>query len=344
VTPTFRILADAIEATDHAADITARVRQRLLSLAISDEAGLKADTLELVLDDRDDAIETPRKGVELRCWMGFKETGLFDMGLFVVDELEFNGPPAQLQISAKAVALEDSETVSGMTASLREERSRSWHETTLGSIVRTIAAEAGYSSKVDAELAAIAVPHVDQTAESDLNFLSRLAVDVDAVFKPAASSLLMLPRAATARDMPRVAIHGPRSQAADKALKWSFTLPEREAFGRVVATYQDLDEAELVEVVAGDEGPIRYLEEPRPSYAAAALAAAAELQRIRRKKATGRITVVGNPLLVAESIAQLEGFRPEFDGEWLIERAVHKLGRRGYQTVIDFKAQPEVTS
>jgi phage protein D len=49
MTPDFRIHADS-------QDITERIQDRLLSLRVTDEAGIKSDTVELNLDDRDGLV------------------------------------------------------------------------------------------------------------------------------------------------------------------------------------------------------------------------------------------------------------------------------------------------
>lgn len=341
MTPDYRILADAADDQDYAADVTARIRDRLLSLEIVDEAGLKSDALQLVLDDRDHRLIVPRKGVELRCYLGFRETGLFDMGVFVVDEVEFSGPPAQMTIRAKAVALEDSVTASGLTANLKAERSRSWHGVRLGAVVETIAAESGYAAAVDDSLADVWIPHVDQTFESDLNFLSRLAFAFDAFFKPAGGRLLFIEAGRSVDGLAVVPIHGPRSSdlIVDTVIDWRLSLPERQEFGRVIASYFDAASAQWVEVVAGAEGVARTLPEPYPDEEQAARAATAELSRIQRARASGSMTLGGNPLLMAETIVVCDGFRPELNGEWLVERAQHTLDDQGYRTSINFKSR-----
>ena len=94
--PDFRIVADC-----H--DITSIIRSRLVSLSLTDEAGLQSDTLELVLADHDPSrrIVLPPTGAELEVWLGYAGA-LCRMGLFVVDELELSGPPGRLVIKAKA--------------------------------------------------------------------------------------------------------------------------------------------------------------------------------------------------------------------------------------------------
>ena len=94
MTPDFRILADS-------QDITDRIRDRLLSLRVTDEAGIKSDTVEIKLDDRDALIAWPEHGAELEVLLGYQKSGLTRMGLYVVDEVEHGGPPNALTIRAK---------------------------------------------------------------------------------------------------------------------------------------------------------------------------------------------------------------------------------------------------
>ena len=87
--PDFKILADK-------QDITATIRDRLLSLRVTDEAGTKSDTVEIQLDDRDSKISWPRHGAELEVLLGYRSEGLVRMGHYVVDEIEHSGPPSAL--------------------------------------------------------------------------------------------------------------------------------------------------------------------------------------------------------------------------------------------------------
>jgi phage protein D len=57
-------------------DITAKIRDRLLRLAVHDAAGLESDTLTLTLDNRDDAVTFPATGAALEVWLGYKNTPL----------------------------------------------------------------------------------------------------------------------------------------------------------------------------------------------------------------------------------------------------------------------------
>lgn len=85
MTPDFKIIAAGV-------NITPQIKDRLLSLTITDEAGIKADTVEITLDDRDGLIELPAPGAPLLVFLGYRETGLIPMGLFTSDEVTVTSP------------------------------------------------------------------------------------------------------------------------------------------------------------------------------------------------------------------------------------------------------------
>jgi len=174
----FQLLADG-------QDVTARLRDHLLSLHITDEAGFRSDTIEVQLDDRDAVIEWPRHGAELDGFLGYKNSKLTHIGRYVVDEIECSGPPFCLTIRGKAT---------NPHASLNSKQTRSWEQITLGDLVGAIAAEHGLIPKVAGSLASITIDHLDQTDESDSHLLTRLANDYGAVVKPVSGYLVFVPR------------------------------------------------------------------------------------------------------------------------------------------------------
>ncbi|MFZ5548064.1 MAG: contractile injection system protein, VgrG/Pvc8 family, partial [Pseudomonadota bacterium] len=153
-------------------DITAIVNPRLVSLALTQCRGGEADQLDLVLDDADGQLELPRTGVQLALAIGWAGADLTDKGTFTVDEVEHAGAPDQVQIRARSADLR---------AGLRNRAEQSWHATTLGTVGQTIARRNGLQARIDAGLAATPIEHADQTNESDINFITRLAMRHDAV-------------------------------------------------------------------------------------------------------------------------------------------------------------------
>ena len=68
MTTAFHIVVDGHQ------DVTAAVRERLLSLRVSSEVGYRSDAVETRLDDRGGRIEQPRRGAELRVEMGWEKS------------------------------------------------------------------------------------------------------------------------------------------------------------------------------------------------------------------------------------------------------------------------------
>ena len=159
MTPDWQILADGI-------DVTANFNDRLLELTVTDHEGMKSDSCEIMVDDRDGILALPRKGTLLTILMGYRETGLALMGLFTVDEVELTGFPRQMRISGSAADLRDA---------LKSQRSKAYEGKTLGAVVGEIAARHGLGSAVSASLSGFSHDFLGQSEESDLHFLTRLA-------------------------------------------------------------------------------------------------------------------------------------------------------------------------
>nr|VFJ91504.1 MAG: hypothetical protein BECKLFY1418B_GA0070995_10269 [Candidatus Kentron sp. LFY] len=318
MTPSFRIFADSVE-------ITEAIRDRLISLSVTDEAGWQSDTVEIRLNDRDGVIELPRKGAKLDVRLGYREDGLVRMGLFVADELALSGPPDTLTIRGRAADME---------AGLKEHKTRPWDDVTLGDMVAAIAAEHGLTPAVGDFLAPIDIPHLDQTEESDLHLLTRLARQYDAVAKPANGYLLFVPKGeaktATGKTIPTVAIH--RNQTA----KHRVTLADRGKYQSVIAHWHDTGTGERVAVRVGEGSPAFTLRHLYPDAEAAKRAAEARLDRLNRGLGEISLTLkYGYPALFAEAKLVLSGFRRGVDGKWVATRVSHTLGDGGYETRVD---------
>lgn len=61
-------------------DISALIAPRLISLDLTDNRGLEADQLSLVLSDHDGLLAIPPRGAKIRLWLGWSTTGLIDKG------------------------------------------------------------------------------------------------------------------------------------------------------------------------------------------------------------------------------------------------------------------------
>lgn len=319
--PAFRVEVDG-------EDITSILVARLISLNLSDAAGVQSDRVTISLSDaeRFARLKEPSAGAEIKVWLGYGFK-LKYMGLFIADRVEVSGPPDAMNISA--VASPHGETTSGKTA-ITEQKTRSWPaDTTLGDLVSKIAADHSMEGVVSPSLADIKLPHIDQVDESDINLLSRLALDLDAIAKPGDGKLIVAKRgeskSVTGETMPAVPI-----ELRDVS-SWRSSRSLRELAGQVVAVWHDLDAGAAVECVAGSGKPVRRLKDRYPSREAAQRAAGAEFARASRAGRSLQLQMPGNPDLIAEGVVDLSGFRSYLDGEWLVTRVEHSIDGSGYR-------------
>jgi len=319
--PRFRVTVDG-------QDITSVLIDRLVSLVLTDEAGVTSDAVEIVLADHLPLarLAIPPMGAEIRVALGY-DVRLKDMGLYIADEIEVSGPPDRMRIRARASV--HGATTSGKTA-ITAQRTRSWPAgTLLGDMVAKIATEHGLVAAVADSLRGIALPHIDQLEESDINLLTRVARERDAIAKPGGGRLVVARRGesltATGEEMPRI------QRGRGQVTSWRMVRSLRAETGQVVASWRDKGAAADVEVTAGEGDPVRRLRETYPTEEAAQAAADAALRRARREGTQISITLPGDPDLVAEARLVLSGLRAGVDGEWLITGVVHQLDKGGYR-------------
>lgn len=318
MTPIYKILADNN-------DITSAIKDRLISLTITDEAGMQSDSLTLVLDDRDNSIELPRKGVQLDVYIGYKETGLVKKGLFTVDEIEISDTPDTLTIKGKAA---------NMRNSLKAPKTRSFDQKKLGDIIKTIAQDNQLTPKISPELSELVIPHLDQTNESDLHFLTRIAKMYGAVSKPVEGNLLFAIKGETKSVTGKVlsAVNIDRNQTSD----YRASLADRDKYKSVIAYWQDTSTAQKIAVKTSNETPSFTLRHTYPDPEAATQTAKSKMASLNRGTGTISITLSnGNALLFAESLLNLSGFRDGINGAWTSTRVEHEISGGGYKTRVD---------
>ncbi|ELC7376940.1 phage late control D family protein [Enterobacter asburiae] len=207
-------------------DITQDFSDRLISLTMTDNRGFEADQLDIELDDTDGQIALPPRGATLTLWLGWQDSALIKKGTFTVDEVEHRGAPDTLTIRGRSA---------DFRGTLNSRREQSWHDTTLGQIVETIAARNKLAASVADTLKAVAVPHIDQSQESDAVFLSRLADRNGAAVSVKAGKLLFLKagsgKTASGKPIPQMTLErgdGDRHQ---------FAIADREAYTGVSAKW-----------------------------------------------------------------------------------------------------------
>lgn len=310
-------------------DITPIMADRGLKIDVFDTAGIDGDRLHLSFDDRDNLLHWPDKGAKLAISLGYEHSGVYPMGNYVVDEVEYSEPPAMFAIRAKAADF--------ATSAFKSQKTRSWPKhTTFGAVVRKIAAEHKLKPRISPALAAIALPVLHQTEESDMHLLTRLGEEYDAVAKVAAGCLLFVERGqscdASGKPLPVVKI--------EKSGQISVRVVEadRHKYKSVIAYWHNEDTNHRVAVLYGHGEPRFALRFNYANAAQARQAAKAKFNALARQARQLTIDMPGDPKAVGDSRLSLSGFRDRVNGEWVARLVHHTYSAQGFSTHI--QAEP----
>ncbi|EHN8924323.1 phage late control D family protein [Enterobacter asburiae] len=342
-------------------DITQNFSHRLISLIMTDKRGLEADQLVIQLDDSDGLLDLPARGARLSLWLGWEGTPLKEKGDFTIDAIQFQGAP-------------DTLTIRGCSADFRGKlnvrREQSWHGTTIGAMVETIAQRNQLTASVASGLASIAISHIDQSQETDAAFLSRLAERNGAFVSIKAGKIIFMKagQAVTASGTPLSLMVIERGDG-DKHLfsvadrenysgvtaKWLQTRDpkqqnpqlsiSRQPGGQPAAALQHPDAAAPVAEAGGKEqkpqerlvGSAENVFELTTVYASeeqALRAAEAKWRALQRGTVEFSIQLaLGRADLFPETPVLVNGFKRVIDEQaWIISEVVHTLNGSGFTT------------
>ncbi|MGM0912760.1 MAG: contractile injection system protein, VgrG/Pvc8 family [Pseudomonadota bacterium] len=310
--------------------ISPELDARLMRLRLTDRRGLEADQLDMTLSDHDGRLELPPHGAELTLALGWQDAGLVERGTFIVDEVEHSGAPDVVVIRARSA---------DMRRQLPGKRSQGWHELTLGDIVTTIARRHQLEPAIGDTLQGVYVEHADQTDESDLHFLTRLAEQYDAIATIKAGRLLFMAAGQASTASGRAI--APVTLRRHHGDSHRYVEADRDAFTGVLAYWHDPDAAERREVIAGSDENIKRLRHTYASRDDAASAAKSEWQRIQRGGAEASLTMAeGRPDLYPETPVTLEGWKREIDAvAWLITEITHELSESALTSALQMEVR-----
>ncbi len=327
---------------------------RLMSLTLTDNRGFEADRLELTIDDTDGLVVMPSRGAEISVAIGWANRPLVDKGVYTVDEITHQGPPDRLVITARSADFREDFNV---------KREYSWHDVTVGAVVSAIAGRYNLIPAVSASLKDVEIDHADQTSESDISFLTRMAEIIGAVATIKNGRLLFIVPgmgiSQSGRVLPSVMI----TRASGDG--HSFRIADRDAYTGVQAYWLDLNfgkkkptaikrrkkkkpinvtpasskkEGDYVE---GAEGNVFVMRKTFKTERAARRAAAAKWAELQRGAAEFSITLArGREDLYPELHANVTGFKPLIDAaDWVINRVTHTIDDNGFMTGLELEVR-----
>lgn len=333
-TPTCLITADNKPLND-------LILSRIISVTVTDNRANEADELSILLDDSDGILELPKRGVRLNCQMGFVDDVLHDKGDFIVDETEWSGSPDQITVKASSA---------NFKSDIKVAQSKSYHRKTFGEVATNIAEKHSLQLIMTSELKAINLHHIDQTNESDLNLLARLAKLNGAEMAVKKDRLLIFKagtaKSASGQDLASITL------TRNDGDQFRYSEQDRESdYTGVSASYHDTGKATRKRITSGNpeqqgsgNDSITKTKVIKGTFASeeeAQRAADAKMAEIKRQMAKFSIHLAfGMPEISSESPIKLKGFKNEIDQlHWIVEQALHSYSKsNGLMTQLDLEA------
>ncbi|RQS10084.1 phage late control D family protein [Burkholderia sp. Bp9002] len=319
-------------------DISRMFAPNLISLTLSESRSEQPDMLDIVLDDSKGAFAIPKRGADIKLSVGWVGEPLTSKGTFTVDEVEHSGAPDVLTIRAKSAS---------MTNTMHQRREKSWHGVTIADIVKTIAGRHSLTAKVEANIGKIRIAHIDQTHESDLSFLTRLAKRYDSVMNVKDRNLLFMPIGSGKTVSGKaLAVLNLTRQSGDQH---RYHVAERESYQAVRAHYHSNAKGKRKSVIVGGDNNknVKVLPEDYATEAEARAAAQAELARVKRSQATMSYTLaLGRAELFPEMPVTVAGFKPDIDETpWLVKQVTHTItGDAGFTSALELEVRDDPTT
>ena len=241
----------------------------------------------------------------------------------------------------------------------------SYHDKTLGDIIKTIAQRNNVEPVIESQLAKTKLKHIDQTNESDGSFLARLGKQEGAIATIKNGQLLFMPqgsgKTASGKPIPPLLL---TRKIGDS---YRFTLADRGAYTGVIASWlntrkpKQKDEVNVKrkrkakkkeptktkvhepqgDYLVGEEGNTLTLSHTYANKGNAERAAKAAWEKMQRGIASFSIQLAkGRADIYPEMPVNVQGFKPEIDGaEWILTRVSHSLNDSGYTSSLELEVK-----
>lgn len=344
----------AFSITIEGKDVTTVLDARLMSLTLTDNRGFEADQLDIELDDSDGLVMLPRRGAVIHLALGWQGKPLFPKGGFTVDEIEHSGAPDRLTIRARSADFRET---------LNTRREKSWHQTTVGNVIKEIAERHNLKMALGQDLKDKALDHLDQTNESDASFMMKLARQYGAIASVKDGNLLFIRqgqgRTASGKQLPVMTI---TRQDGDGH---RFTLADRSAYTGVIASWLHTrepkkketanvkrrrkkvtdpkePEAKQGDYLVGTDENVLVLNRTYANRANAERAAKMQWERLQRGVASFSLQLAeGRADLYTEMPVKVQGFKQPIDeAAWTITTLTHTISSEsGFTTSLELEVK-----
>lgn len=254
-----------------------------------------------------------------------------DCGQFELDTVGASGPPSQITI--KASSLSYSSTIR------QTKKTKAWEAYQLSGIVNEMAGANGMASMYLSDYDPM-IAREEQTEESDIAFLSRLAHDSGLSVKATNNMIVVFDQLTYEKMEPSATFR--RGDGSYSSYKLNTTKADTQyASCRVCYVNQAGELIEGIAYAPGYDAEAKNNQQleirQKVSSAEEARTLAAKRLRLHNKYTkTASLTVPGNPALVAGTVVALEGFGA-WSGRYMVRQSKHTISGSGYVTQLSLR-------
>lgn len=312
-------------------NITKDIEKDLISFSYVDIASGAADTISLMIQDRDKkwlSSWAPDKGdtIQVKIWTeNWREegdNGILNCGTFIVDQPKYSGRPITLSLDAISMPNNNDFTTT--------EKSRTWDNATLEEIGRTISGNAGLDLVFDSAINPT-IQFLEQSETSDKSFLSDLCGKYGVVMKLYSKKIILFDEA----------LYESKDTVMDidesDMENWDLT-PSLTGTGYdgVSINYFDPEtekQHSYKYIIPGrSEDKILKLNDLVYSLAEAKIKAKGELRKTNKSETKLSITIAGKTNLISANTINITGLG-KYSGKYYIDKISHKL--KPYKLSVD---------
>lgn len=301
-------------------DISKSINQSFISMRITDNKKDTSDTLELTLYNNNFKLKPPPLNTLIKVYLDG-----FVIGVFYLDEYKINLSANTLVINGKGADFK---------AILKQKSSCNFLDATFGDIIRYVARNTKMRSKINPAIDTMPCFGTVQNNESYLNLLNRLVYKYGAIFKINDDILVVTLKgeSASKKQLHKVHLSADRDILGDS----EFTISSRNTYKSAVCFYKDENMDRKKGIRAGVEAPTFFIKELEKTEKQAETVAKAKLEALRAGNYSANLKLNKlKPDIKAGGFVNLSGLNQQFNGDWLVEKAIHELSGSNIKTSLE---------
>ena len=293
--------------------------ENILSLTFSDEEGVKSDKITLkVLPNFPKPAPSAKIEVIFKSLKNDEVIEELNCGLFHVQTVTRTNNKA-LSITATGVEFNEKQ---------KEKLSHHYVDTKLSKIVDIVAERLGHKVKfksIDPLIKAL-----NQTNESDVNFLERISKNYNVLFSIKNDFIYFVNKNDEALPVSKIDV----SRCASSSLKHS----TKTYYKSCEASFHSIDEAKILKVTVGDGKPVIKIQNAYKDEDDAKLKAQAKLDSINKGTVKGSLSLKGQSVYAGTKVELFNTYDGEDDGVFSVKSCSHVYSRNGgWDTSLDIE-------